>query len=66
MDAALRRIFEQWGLIRPTTLGFCSAGLCIAQAIEHYEPGPLKAKEKRSMYGRAKFDLLRMRVLRAA
>jgi hypothetical protein len=29
MDAALRRIFEQWGLIGPTVLGYCSAGLCV-------------------------------------
>jgi len=29
MDAALRQIFEQWGLIGPTALGFCGAGLCI-------------------------------------
>lgn len=29
MDAALRAIFEQWGMIGPTALGHCSAGLCI-------------------------------------
>jgi hypothetical protein len=29
MDAALRAIFEQWGMIGPTVLGHCSAGLCI-------------------------------------
>lgn len=29
MDEALRQIFEQWSLIGPTALGFCSAGLCI-------------------------------------
>jgi len=29
MDAALRVIFEQWGMIGPTALGHCSAGLCI-------------------------------------
>ena len=29
MDEALRQIFEQWSLIGPTVLGFCSAGLCI-------------------------------------
>lgn len=29
MDAALREVFEQWGMIGPTALGHCSAGLCI-------------------------------------
>lgn len=29
MDERLRQIFEQWSLIGPTMLGFCSAGLCI-------------------------------------
>jgi hypothetical protein len=29
MDTALRQIFEQWGLIGPTALGYCSAGLCV-------------------------------------
>jgi hypothetical protein len=29
MDEALRRVFEQWGLIGPTVLGSCSAGLCV-------------------------------------
>src|SRR5262249_8766729 len=29
MDDALRRVFEQWGLLGPTVLGYCSAGLCI-------------------------------------
>jgi hypothetical protein len=29
MDAALRAIFERWGMIGPTALGHCSAGLCI-------------------------------------
>lgn len=29
MDATLRRVFEQWGMIGPTALGYCSAGLCI-------------------------------------
>ncbi len=29
MDEALRRVFEQWGLIGPTVLGYCSAGLCV-------------------------------------
>jgi hypothetical protein len=29
MDEALREIFEQWSLLGPTVLGFCSAGLCI-------------------------------------
>lgn len=29
MDEALREIFEQWSLIGPTALGFCSAGLCV-------------------------------------
>lgn len=29
MAAALRRIFEQWGMIGPTVLGYCSAGLCV-------------------------------------
>jgi hypothetical protein len=28
-DEALRRIFEQWGMIGPTVLGFCSAGVCV-------------------------------------
>ncbi len=28
-EAALRRIFEQWGMIGPTVLGFCSAGICV-------------------------------------
>jgi hypothetical protein len=29
LDEALRQIFEQWSLIGPTALGFCSAGLCV-------------------------------------
>lgn len=29
MDEALRQVFEQWSLIGPTVLGYCSAGLCI-------------------------------------
>jgi len=29
MDDALRQIFEQWSLLGPTVLGFCSAGLCV-------------------------------------
>lgn len=29
MDTTLRQIFEQWGMIGPTALGFCGAGLCI-------------------------------------
>lgn len=29
MDTALRQIFEQWSMIGPTVLGYCSAGLCI-------------------------------------
>lgn len=29
MDEALHQIFEQWSLIGPTALGFCSAGLCV-------------------------------------
>jgi hypothetical protein len=29
MDEALRAVFEQWGMIGPTVLGYCSAGLCI-------------------------------------
>ncbi len=29
MDEGLRQIFEQWSLIGPTVLGFCSAGLCV-------------------------------------
>lgn len=29
MDAALRQVFEQWGTIGPTVLGYCSAGLCV-------------------------------------
>jgi hypothetical protein len=32
MDEALRHIFEQWSLIGPTVLGFCSAGLCVRPA----------------------------------
>jgi hypothetical protein len=29
MEVALRQVFEQWGTIGPTVLGYCSAGLCI-------------------------------------
>jgi len=29
MEAVLRQIFEQWGTIGPTVLGYCGAGLCI-------------------------------------
>ncbi|TMC22416.1 MAG: hypothetical protein E6J34_06415 [Chloroflexi bacterium] len=29
MDAALRQIFEQWGLIGPTVFGYCGAGVCV-------------------------------------
>jgi len=29
MDATLRQVFEQWGLIGPTALGYCGAGLCV-------------------------------------
>src|SRR5204863_9276570 len=29
MDKALKQIFEQWGTIGPTVLGYCSAGLCV-------------------------------------
>jgi hypothetical protein len=29
MDEALRQLFEQWSLLGPTVLGFCSAGLCV-------------------------------------
>jgi hypothetical protein len=29
MDEGLRQVFEQWSLIGPTVLGFCSAGLCV-------------------------------------
>lgn len=29
MDEALCQIFEQWSLLGPTVLGFCSAGLCV-------------------------------------
>jgi len=29
MEEGLRQIFEQWSLIGPTVLGFCSAGLCV-------------------------------------
>lgn len=29
MEAALRQVFEQWGTIGPTVLGYCSAGLCV-------------------------------------
>jgi hypothetical protein len=29
MDAVLRQVFEQWGLIGPTVFGYCGAGLCI-------------------------------------
>lgn len=29
MESVLRQVFEQWGTIGPTVLGYCSAGLCI-------------------------------------
>ena len=29
LDEAVRRTIEQWGLIGPTVLGFCSAGMCV-------------------------------------
>lgn len=29
MEAALRQVFEQWGLIGPTVFGYCGAGLCV-------------------------------------
>ncbi len=29
MDEALRQVFEQWGLLGPTVLGYCGAGLCV-------------------------------------
>jgi len=29
MDEALRKVYEQWSLIGPTALGYCSAGLCV-------------------------------------
>ncbi len=60
MDAALRHIFEQWGLIGPTAFGFCSAGVCIRPEnralclgcqylVPHYSNLP-KAKAWRKLY----------------
>ena len=60
MDAALRALFEQWGMIGPTALGHCSAGLCIRpnnralclgcpHLVPHYSNLP-KAKIWRKLY----------------
>jgi len=60
MDMALRAIFEQWGMIGPTALGHCSAGLCIrpnnralclgcAHLVPHYRNLP-KARTWRQLY----------------
>ncbi len=60
MDAALRAIFEQWGMIGPTALGHCSAGLCIRpnnralcldcpHLVPHYRNLP-KARTWRQLY----------------
>jgi hypothetical protein len=60
MDAALRKVFEQWGLIGPTVLGYCSAGMCIRPdnrvlclncpyLVPHYSNLP-KAKTWRKLY----------------
>jgi hypothetical protein len=59
-EAALRRIFEQWGMIGPTVLGFCSAGICVRPGnrgicancqylVPHYSNLP-KAKIWRKFY----------------
>jgi hypothetical protein len=60
MDEALRQIFEQWGTIGPTVLGYCGAGLCIRpnnralcldcpHLVPHYRNLP-KAKTWRKLY----------------
>ena len=60
MDASLRQIFEQWSMIGPTVLGYCSAGLCIRPnnralcldcpyLVPHYRNLP-KAKTWRKLY----------------
>lgn len=60
MDEALRKAFEQWGMIGPTVLGFCSAGVCIRPdnrgicagcpyLVPHYSNLP-KAKTWRKLY----------------
>lgn len=60
MDEALRQIFEQWGTIGPTVLGYCGAGLCIRpnnralcldcpHLVPHYSNLP-KAKTWRKLY----------------
>ncbi len=60
MDAALRALFEQWGMIGPTALGHCSAGLCIRpnnralclgcpHLVPHYRNMP-KARTWRQLY----------------
>lgn len=60
MDAALRQVFEQWSLIGPTALGFCSAGLCVRPdnrelclncqfLVPHYS-NMVKAKTWRKLY----------------
>ncbi len=60
MDTALRHIFEQWSLIGPTALGYCSAGLCIRPdnralclncqyLVPHYSNLP-KARTWRKLY----------------
>jgi len=59
-DEALRQIFEQWSLIGPTVLGYCSAGLCVRPnnralcldcpyLVPHYSNLP-KAKTWRKLY----------------
>lgn len=59
-EATLRRIFEHWGMIGPTVLGFCSAGLCVRPdnrgicancqyLVPHYSNLP-KAKTWRKLY----------------
>ncbi len=60
MEAALRKVFEQWGMIGPTALGYCSAGLCVRPSnralcldcphlVPHYDNLP-KAKTWRKLY----------------
>jgi hypothetical protein len=60
MDAALRALFEQWGMIGPTALGHCSAGLCVRpnnralclgcpHLVPHYRNIP-KARTWRQLY----------------
>jgi hypothetical protein len=60
MEDALRNVFEQWGMLGPTALGYCSAGLCIRpnnralclncpHLVPHYS-NLLKAKTWRKLY----------------